>query len=115
VVIGSFLTIFLLVGALLSIAEWNSANSGASQLAEKTFNVILPVLASWVGTVLAFYFSAQSLDRASASFDNAISATRPGDGKKASEVMVPYGQIKELIELDKDSPSGLYLTKLRAL
>src|SRR5437762_13922656 len=67
VVIGSFLTIFGLVFAVLVLAETNS--SSASQAAEKTFNTILPVLAAWVGTVLAFYFSARSNERTSNSLD----------------------------------------------
>jgi hypothetical protein len=59
VVIGSFLTIFLLVAMLLAIAQLGG--SRASDLAEKAFNAVLPVLASWVGTVLAFFFSAEPL------------------------------------------------------
>jgi hypothetical protein len=115
VVIGSFLTIFLLVGALLSIAELSTSNLHASDLAEKTFNVILPVLAGWVGTVLAFYFSAQSMERASASLDKAIASGSPADGKTASEIMVPRGQIKELIDLDKEGEKAdeLNLSVLR--
>jgi hypothetical protein len=101
VVIGSFLTIFLLVATLLSIAQL-SENTKAADLAEKTFNAILPVLASWVGTVLAFYFSAASLERASASLDKAISAASGAgaDSKTAAEVMIPLGKIKELVDLD---------------
>jgi hypothetical protein len=113
VVIGSFLTIFLLVGALLSIAELSSSNTYASALAEKTFNVIVPVLAGWVGTVLAFYFSAQSSERASASLDKAIASSSLADGEKGSEIMVPLGQIKELIDLDKVKAEDLKLSELR--
>ena len=71
VVVGSFLTIAALVFALLVIAAQNNQN--ATNIADKTFTTVLPVLAAWMGTVLAFYFSAQSHDRTSDSLDRMIS------------------------------------------
>ena len=38
-------------------------------------SAILPVLAGWVGTVLAFYFSASSHERTSSSLDKVIMET----------------------------------------
>ncbi|MFZ0608681.1 MAG: hypothetical protein WAM75_13535, partial [Xanthobacteraceae bacterium] len=70
VVLGSFFTLFLLVIALVGLAQ--SSNTAASDAAKNAFNTILPVLAGWVGTVLAFYFSSASLERTSATLDKAI-------------------------------------------
>jgi hypothetical protein len=58
VVIGSFLTLFLLIAAVLGVAQLGGKET--ADLADKTFTTVLPVLAGWVGAVLAFYFSAQS-------------------------------------------------------
>lgn len=115
VVVGSFLTIFLMVGAMLGLAVAGSEVS-VTQLAEKTFNIILPVLAGWVGTVLAFYFSAQSLDRTSATLDTAIKAGGSGSasGPGVGDVMLPIGSIRGLIDLDTKKPESIKLSELKA-
>ena len=53
VVVGSFLTIFLLCSVMVALRD----DKDTAIIAKDAFNVILPVLAGWVGTVLAFYFS----------------------------------------------------------
>jgi hypothetical protein len=110
VVLGSFLTIFLLVATLLSIAQVGNAN--ASSIAEKTFNTILPVLAGWVGTVLAFYFSAHSQERTSDSLDKAI-LHAGGAGTTVAEAMRPMNEIKELIDFNKEKVDDLTLKQLQ--
>src|SRR5262245_37085469 len=70
VVVGSFLTVFLLVFALLLIAQ--GTNQNATQVAERAFTTVLPVLAGWVGTVLAYYFSAASLEATTNSLEKVI-------------------------------------------
>lgn len=39
---------------------------GTSEDATLVFNVVVPVIASWIGTVLAFYFGAENYERATA-------------------------------------------------
>jgi hypothetical protein len=109
VVLGSFLAIFLMVAALVGLAQ--GPNSAASTAAEKAFNIILPVLAGWVGTVLAFYFSAASQERASQSLDNAVNQVGggSGSGKRVSEVMIPFTQILGTEEIG-DGKSILAMT-----
>jgi hypothetical protein len=101
VVLGSFLTIFLLVAGLLAVAQLGTPE--ATQLAEKTFNTILPVLAGWVGSVMAFYFSAQSNERTSQSLDRAISqaAGAPAPTKPVTEVMIPFASVREVRKVDE--------------
>jgi hypothetical protein len=101
VVLGSFLTIFLLVAVLIGIAQGGSAR--AAETAEKTFNAILPVLAGWVGIVLAFYFSAQSNERTSNSLDQAINQAtgNPAQGATVAETMIPLSSIRRLYHLDR--------------
>ena len=113
VVVGSFLTLFLLVGTLIALAQ---NNSGASDTAKNAFTAILPVLAGWVGTVLAFYFSAASQERTSASLDKVIgqAAGTPGPGALISEKMVPVSSVVALQKLeDKGGPKGISMDDLR--
>lgn len=113
VVVGSFATILLMVGTLLAIAQLGGSAQVAS-LAEKSFNIILPVLASWVGTVLAFFFSSQNNERTSNSLDKAIQVTSGvGGGKSAADVMLPLGKIRGVVNLDAEKPGDLLLTELR--
>ena len=55
VVVGSFLTLFLLVIALVSLTH--DGNAAASGTAWAAFYAVLPVLAGWVGVVLALAFA----------------------------------------------------------
>lgn len=102
VVVGSFLTLFLLAAALIALAQNN--NTSGSQAAEKAFNAILPVLAGWVGTVLAYYFSSQSQEHTSQILDKTIGrvAGRAGaDRVLVSEKMIPLSRIEERKEVEK--------------
>lgn len=102
VVLGCFLAIFLMVFALFVIKAPETAAT-----AETVFNVILPVLASWMGTVLAFYFSAQSLETTSDNLKQALGQpARPiGGGTKISEKMIPISSIRGRIDL-AEKPAG---------
>src|SRR3954452_6345034 len=104
VVVGSFLTIFLLVAALLGISQIGRPD--AAQMAERTFTTILPVLAGWVGSVLAFYFSAANFERTSNTLDQAIrqAAQGPGTGVTVSEKMIPASSIRKLFDFGKELP-----------
>jgi hypothetical protein len=103
VVVGAFLTLFLLVAALITLSQGND-NAEASAAAEKAFNAILPVLAGWVGTVLAFYFSSASQEHTSAILDKTIGRVSGGGGTGATvaEKMIPFSSIRGVIDLQKD-------------
>jgi hypothetical protein len=120
VVVGSFLTLFLLVAALIGLAQ--SLNTDSSEAAKNAFDTaknaftaILPVLAGWVGTVLAFYFSAASHDRTSESLDKVISQTGggPSPGTPVSEKMIPVSLIAGLQKLDDKQPKDITIPDLR--
>jgi hypothetical protein len=116
VVFGAFCTIFLLVSVLVALGQLGSAS--ASQLAEKTFNSILPVLAGWVGTVLAFYFSAQSLERTSNALDNVVQRVGAGGGGGGPNVttkMIPRADIRGIIDITKQKPTELSLGTLKQM
>lgn len=114
VVLGSFLTLFLLVIAVVSLSE--STNSGASEAAKTAFNTILPVLAGWVGTVLAFYFSSASQERTSATLDKAIDKVTGGSDPSTlvSDKMIPLEKIAGIQKLDGDNtPDKIKLDALQ--
>jgi len=101
VVMGSFLTLFLMVAAIFYYSG-SSGNSGAGEIADKVFNTILPVLAGWVGTVLAYFFSAQNLERTSATLDKAVIAVGQGGGGPPTQPSDPvYGKMIKVENIKK--------------
>lgn len=118
VVVASFLTVFLLVSTLVALAKFE-AGTAASGVAEKAFNAILPVLAGWVGTVLAFYFSSASQEHTTDILDKAMeraSSGRTVDGTLASAKMIPRSKILRLRELrdNTNAPDQLLLSTLQS-
>jgi hypothetical protein len=107
VVVGSFLTLFLLIATL--------SGSNVSTTAQNVFNSILPVLAGWVGTVLAFYFSAASQESTSASLNQAIAKAGLGteSGTLVSEKMIPFPSIFKLRNLKDTGPDKILILELR--
>lgn len=116
VVVSSFLIVFLLIATLIALAKFKAADA-VSNAAEKAFNAILPVLAGWVGTVLAFYFSSASQEHTNDILDKAMerAAGRPVDGTLVSAKMILVSKILGLQKLEQTKPSTLGLTALRAL
>ncbi len=90
-------------------------NTSASEAAKNAFNAILPVLAGWVGTVLAFYFSAASQEISSASLDKAIAKPGggSGDSTSVSEEMIPLSSIVGLKKLEEKQPKEILISDLR--
>lgn len=110
VLVGSFLTLFALIAAVLYGAE-----SDSEEAAENIFNLVLPVLSGWVGTVLAFYFSAASQERTSESLDKVLdqAAAGPGHSTPISEKMLPMASIRHVQVLsDQNGPDKISLTDL---
>jgi hypothetical protein len=99
VLIGSFVTIFLLVAVVLALPQFG-ADQSVTGLADKTFNVILPVLAGWVGTVLAFYFSSKSQQESLATISSRFAAsTATGFERTVSQAMLAFSSIRETYDL----------------
>jgi hypothetical protein len=115
VVVGSFLTVFLLAGALLALAQ--GGNAASADAASKAFNTILPVLASWVGTVLAFYFSSANQEHTNDILDKAISrasgANTIAPSAPVSEKMIPQAKIHGLQDLKDRKPADIPISELQ--
>ncbi len=91
VIICSFLSIFSLCAVMIHYRD-----DAKIETVKEVFNVLLPVLASWVGTVLAFYFSSHN----TAAVAEAINR-QSGDTPKTSvgEVMIPINKIQGKLDL----------------
>jgi len=112
VVVGAFLTLFLLVAALITLSQ--GPDTPASEAAEKAFNSILPVLAGWVGTVLAFYFSSASQEHTNAILDKTIGRVSGGGSRTTvAEKMIPFSSIRGVMNLHKDKPDQISLASLQ--
>ncbi len=64
---------------LISFASlWGAFRSGGTQFAQTSqlvFNSLLPLLGTWVGTVLAYYFSRKNFESASQSVERMVTLT----------------------------------------
>lgn len=68
------------------------------------FTAVLPVFATWVGTVIAFYFSNESFRQAAQSAREAAGALQPGP--RVAERMIPY---KNIAKIEADPATVLSL------
>jgi hypothetical protein len=64
------------------------------------FGSVLPIVATWVGTVIAFYFTSESYRQAAAVAMEATGGLRAG-GPNVRSIMVPWDKILNKIEVDK--------------
>lgn len=109
---------FILVGIMLAIhlfstgyilKEFNGAENVTAQQVSfyreinssnnNIFNIILALLGAWVGAVLAFYFGAQSVDKAYSSLNQAQQSI----GSLVSPNKLSTITVKQLIEKNPDS------------
>jgi hypothetical protein len=89
VVVGaSFICILVIGGAAIALADSRGPTARA------VFTAVLPVLGTWVGTVLAFYFARENLQAAT---DNALALTgREPASTAVTKVMIPEADFHTL-------------------
>jgi Na+/serine symporter len=96
------LTLVLII-SFVTLAEnpyFTDLRSKIDTLLTGTFATVLPVIATWVGTVLAFYFGSENFRQAAQSTREALGNLTPS--KKASDIMTPYERIARLEVDDQD-------------
>jgi hypothetical protein len=76
----------------LAAAAWKGTDVDNS--AQKVFNALLPLFGTWVGTVLAFYFSSKNFESASQSVERMVNLTVE---QKLGKLTVD----KEMLPVDK--------------
>jgi hypothetical protein len=108
------LGVFGIILAIIYAAKGSMAE--ARDTLQFIFTALLPLWGTWIGTVLAFYFSKENFEAANKSVRELVEQISGGDklkSVKVTEAMMPYDKIKK-IELksgdneDALSPQNLY-------
>lgn len=94
VVVSTFMIILVFVTLL---AFYQPSNKDDTTIRD-TFNVLLPVLGSWVGMVLTFYFSDRTQERLNTTLTNAIGKQAP-EQQKISSIMKKMTEIRGIQEI----------------
>jgi hypothetical protein len=81
----------ILIAVASAVAILAATNQGRPEMARLVFASVLPLLGTWVGTVLAFYFARENLQAAT---DSTLRLTRPIEAATpVTQVMIPKAQI----------------------
>ena len=97
----AFIVIFLSIGGILWLAILYFKNSGNNaEAAKDIFNTVLPVFATWIGTVLAFYFGKENFEAASKRYERIIDQMTPDilDDVSVQQIMISR---KTMVSLDE--------------
>ncbi len=82
---------------------------------KEIFNILVPVLSTWVGTVLAFYFSKENFAAANSSVREVVSKLAATDGTQNAsvrQVMKPRNAIKGIVIADGKGDDSVSSTQL---
>jgi signal-transduction protein with cAMP-binding, CBS, and nucleotidyltransferase domain len=87
----TFLALFITVVTVISITVLSivaivTADEGAGTRAQSIMNVILPLFGTWIGTVLAYYFSRENFETASARTQQIIQQVSPNERLQSTPV-----------------------------
>ncbi len=96
IVYGSTIGLMLLA-AMVIIAVALTSTSHLRETTQMVFTAILPLIGTWVGTILAYYFSKDNFQAASQSFINTVKELTPDEKLRSIPVrkaMLPVSSIK---------------------
>lgn len=90
--------LFGALGMSIAIVAMSRGNFGESkEILQILFSAILPLFGTWIGTILAYYFSRENLLAANQTVrhlvDN-ITSDKKLESTKAGDVMIPIGELK---------------------
>jgi hypothetical protein len=96
---------------LASIAAiYFAAEGDRTETTRLVFTAVLPLLGTWVGTVLAFYFARDNLQAAT---ESTIRLARRGEPQTpVGQVMIPSSQIDSYVVAAGDDPEAIKLNAL---
>lgn len=105
--IGNRITIWVLIGTaslgvfgiiLAIVYVIKNSMDEAKDTLQFVFTALLPLWGTWIGTVLAFYFSKENFESANKNVRELVAQVNSGDklkGVKVTDVMMPYDKIKK--------------------
>ncbi len=98
---------FTMVGIILISWFYFSKVGRDSEDAEKIFNTLIPLFATWIGTVLAFYFGRENFEAASNRYEQMIDRLGPEvlDDVFVNQIMISRETMvsKQLADIKNDS------------
>ncbi|MGJ3234365.1 hypothetical protein [Marivirga sp.] len=89
----------------------------AKQVLQYVYTALLPIFGTWMGTVLAYYFSKENFEAANKSVEKLVSKIT-SDGKlekiKVKEVMIPFQNFKDssIVENSQEAIDALVVKDL---
>lgn len=87
-------TIISIIGViLLSWTILQTSDEGIIDRAQTIFNALLPVIGTWVGTILAFYFSRENLEAAFQNTQRLLSSQDKLRSTPVTKIMVPKNKL----------------------
>ena len=106
------LAIVMIIAACIASVTESDAKI-LTETAKYVFSALLPLLGTWVGTIIAFYFSTKSFETASESVLKTVKDVQKErlETYIAGQTMRPYDQI-EKVELDDSNPNTMLDVKL---
>jgi hypothetical protein len=112
-VLAFLVTIVSIAGVIwLSIVIIQTADATITDRAQTVFNAVLPLLGTWVGTILAFYFAKDNFEAASRSTERLVRMT-PQDQLQSTPVMA--AMVSKNRMFFKDDPAAKLVDVLAEL
>jgi len=92
------------ITAISVVAIWLAVKDQRSATTQMVFNAVLPLFGTWVGAVLAYYFSKDNLQAASQTTLEAVSAvTGTAARTPVKDVMIPLSRIRPREDVANDA------------
>lgn len=102
-VIGSSAGVILLGMVMIGAAAYSGTNSSVKDVAQLIFTSLLPLLGTWVGTVLAFYYGKENLETASRTTLDAVRAV----AQKLASIRVTQAMMRTADIVTVTAPGGI--------
>lgn len=102
----------LFVGLILISLLTNTSKVDSIAVWKDLMTITVPVLAAWVGAILAFYFAKENFEAANKSVQdmaNRLSSSEKLGGISAREAMVPRNSISDLKLASGETPASISL------
>ena len=101
-------------GLILAVVGWAAIREDPGN-AINIFNVILPVVASWVGTVLAFYFGKANFEAANELVSELVQRITPEQAAKApvSSIMRAFNETEHIQITKEQNEKNIKVSELR--
>lgn len=77
IISASVLIIFVLALVIMIVGTYRSGTDEGLKIANNTFNTLLPLIGTWVGTILAYYFSKDNFEAANKNVQEIVEKLTP--------------------------------------